>query len=189
MNTNAKTTAAEGIELLRRLLAEITYDHNELVLADVEVGPTHEINITASRFDTRKVIGKAGVIISNLQALIECFGRQKGVNLRVHLNEPVVNGGEVQHKEEENWDTTRIERLVSEIVSQLCKHTVYVRISEVHTSATLEIEPDSRELISHCRWIEETLSPICYAIGRANNRKLYVKVLDTAPKAEAGGRH
>jgi predicted RNA-binding protein YlqC (UPF0109 family) len=180
METNKPEQIA--VELVNRILAEFTYEHEHRRVFAEAVGRSFVIKIQLHRADTPRAVGERGSHIQALDRVVAAVGNKSGVNMRAQLIEPEV-GEKSQYgrfKPATNWNREGILKLLTDIGNAVFLGKTSVRLHEaggtdITSSVELHVErTENRQLVEV---VAGALKILFNAIGKANGRLLFLDVV------------
>jgi predicted RNA-binding protein YlqC (UPF0109 family) len=186
MNTPNSPAADIAVNLVERVLREITFHHDKLKVWVESMGRVQILYVQCHKGDMPRVIGKHGAHRNALFNLVEYIGLRYSTELRMENVEPQT--GEVERfapfVPSRTWDSGQkvhgpIVQLLRDFCQSVFAYETLVSITDSsHTpTSRLQVIVSDQEQMQRTVRIAEALKVLFNAVGKKNGRILLVDVI------------
>jgi predicted RNA-binding protein YlqC (UPF0109 family) len=179
MTTITNSPEALSQDILSRILREITLHPQHIRISNSPLGRTHTIKVQVHRGDMSRVIGSGGSHAQALTRLVQMIGQKRGVVVNMRMLEPEIGEKDKYQPFEprEQWPKERAEAIMRDIAEAVFDHAVKVEAFDGEDyMSIIEVTVSSRENRQLVTLLQETVTPLFNAIGKANGRHLTVNI-------------
>lgn len=174
---NNENTYDEIEDALIQVLEAFTEEHEHLTIDSEVVGDILAVRIQAHASDTGRIIGDKGGMIKAIQKVFAQIGITKtGAPVKIRLLEPEV--GSRRHyppfKDDPNWPKDKIVGIFETLADLAYVYPVEMTLHEGTDFAMIQIDIANDEPAQDD--LEDALTVLAKAIGKANGRILHVEV-------------
>jgi predicted RNA-binding protein YlqC (UPF0109 family) len=167
-------------ELVKRILSEITFHHDQLKVHAIELGVGWMVVISATRGDTPRIVGGRGMTFKAIDCLVGAIGNKYRMKIRAKLEEPTTGEQDryERFKASEDWNRDGILKLLQDVCQQVFTHPIVdLSLADIDNQTSLVTvqvsRAEDRRLVEP---VSKALEILFNAIGKANGRTIRLDI-------------